>query len=214
VDPMHHMSFDTAEMSLGVEEKYLVIDPATRMVVPQAPMVVEGAAAELGERVSTEVTQFQVEAKTEPCTAVSELYHQLQSMRSVVAAVAHGLGLGVIASGTPVLGDVVRPGSAISGARSSLVTIVVISGSLHPHPRVTNYQGRMPQPRLAERVDSPTSARMKRRKDGCTGKRRRLRNGRGGGGRCDISAYIGTKASFISSKGPDHSVGPLLQGMA
>jgi carboxylate-amine ligase len=109
VGSMHHMSFDTAEMSLGVEEEYLVIDPATRMVVPQASMVVEAAAAELGERVSTEVTQFQVEAKTEPCTAVSELYHQLQSMRSVVAAVAHGLGLGVIASGTPVLGDVVPP---------------------------------------------------------------------------------------------------------
>jgi carboxylate-amine ligase len=96
-------------MSLGVEEEYLVIDPVTRIVVPQAPAVVESAAAELGERVSTEVTRFQLEAKTEPCTAISELYHQLQRMRSVVAAAAHGLGLGVVASGTPVLGAVVPP---------------------------------------------------------------------------------------------------------
>jgi carboxylate-amine ligase len=106
---MRHMSFDAAEKSLGVEEEYLVIDPVTRMVVPQAPAVVEAAAAELDGRVSTEATRFQVEAKTEPCTAVSELYHQLQRMRSVVVAAAHGLGLGVVASGTPVLGDVVPP---------------------------------------------------------------------------------------------------------
>jgi carboxylate-amine ligase len=106
---MRHMSFDAAEKSLGVEEEYLVIDPATRMVVPQASAVVEAAAAELDGRVSTEVTRFQVEAKTEPCSAVGELYHQLQRMRSVVVAAAHGLGLGVVASGTPVLGDVVPP---------------------------------------------------------------------------------------------------------
>ncbi len=101
--------FDAADMSLGVEEEYLVIDPVTRMVVPGATAVVESAFTDLGERVSTEVTQFQVEAKTEPCTAVSDLYCQLRRMRSVVAAAAHGLGLGVVASGTPVLGGVVPP---------------------------------------------------------------------------------------------------------
>ncbi len=108
-DSTRYTFVDAAEMSLGVEEEYLVIDPATRMVVPEAPAVVESASAELGERVSTEVTQFQVEAKTEPCTAVSELYRQLQRMPSVVAAAAHGLGLGVVASGTPVLGEAVPP---------------------------------------------------------------------------------------------------------
>ena len=35
--------FDTAEMSLGVEEEYLIIDPVTRMVVPAAAEVVESA---------------------------------------------------------------------------------------------------------------------------------------------------------------------------
>jgi glutamate---cysteine ligase / carboxylate-amine ligase len=109
VDSTRYMSFDIAELSLGVEEEYLIIDPATRMVVPQASAVVESAASELGERVSTEVTQFQIEAKTEPCTAVSELRHQLQRMRTVVADAAHGLGFGIVASGTPVLGEVVPP---------------------------------------------------------------------------------------------------------
>lgn len=101
--------FGAAGVSLGVEEEYLVIDPVTRMVVPAAAEVVESAGADLGERVSTEVTRFQVEAKTKPCTTLSELYDQLHTMRLALAAAAHRLGLGVVASGTPVLGEVVPP---------------------------------------------------------------------------------------------------------
>ncbi|NUP80955.1 MAG: glutamate--cysteine ligase, partial [Nonomuraea sp.] len=48
---------------MGVEEEYLVVDPVTRAVAPRAAAVVErAAAAGLGERVCTEITQFQVEA--------------------------------------------------------------------------------------------------------------------------------------------------------
>jgi len=58
-------------------------------------------------------------------------------------------------------------------------------------------------------VGSPRSARMRRRKGRCTGERRRLRNGLGGGGRCGISAYIGIRTGLSLLKGPGHSVGPL-----
>lgn len=109
MDLTNYRLFDTAEMSLGVEEEYLVIDPVTRMVVPAAMEVVESAAPDLGERVSTEVTRFQVEAKTAPCTALSALHDQLRTMRLAVVGAARELGLGVVASGTPVLGEVVPP---------------------------------------------------------------------------------------------------------
>ena len=44
-------------------------------------------------------------------------------------------------------------------ARLTLLTgALVISGKLHPHPQVTDYQGRVPQPRLTERAIAHTEA--------------------------------------------------------
>jgi glutamate---cysteine ligase / carboxylate-amine ligase len=94
---------------VGVEEEYLVVDPRTRAVMPCAASVLELATAELGEFAAAEITKFQVEAKTPPCADLSELYEQLRRMRSVVGTAAAKLDLGIIASGTPVLGDAVPP---------------------------------------------------------------------------------------------------------
>jgi carboxylate-amine ligase len=94
---------------MGVEEEYLVVDPETRAVLPCAAPVLELATAELGERAAAEITKFQVEAKTPPCADLCELSEQLRRMRSIMGAAAAKLGLGVVASGTPVLGDAVPP---------------------------------------------------------------------------------------------------------
>jgi carboxylate-amine ligase len=94
---------------MGVEEEYLVVDPATRAVLPCAAEVLEIAAAELGEDAAAEITKFQVEAKTPPCAGLAELQGHLRRMRSLVGAAAARLGLGIVASGTPVLGDAVPP---------------------------------------------------------------------------------------------------------
>ncbi|MFC5827009.1 carboxylate-amine ligase [Nonomuraea insulae] len=101
--------FDPLCPLMGVEEEYLVVDPRTREVTPRAGLVVERAAEELGERVCTEITQFQVEAKTPPCAGPAELERELRHMRAVVSAAAEAVGLAVVASGTPVLGDAVPP---------------------------------------------------------------------------------------------------------
>ncbi|MCF6473758.1 YbdK family carboxylate-amine ligase [Nonomuraea sp. MG754425] len=93
----------------GVEEEYLVVDPRTRQVTPHARRVVERAAGELGDRVCTEITRFQVEAKTPPCAGPDELARELRQMRAAVAAAARAEGLAVVASGTPVLGPAVPP---------------------------------------------------------------------------------------------------------
>ncbi|GAA3795640.1 glutamate--cysteine ligase [Sphaerisporangium flaviroseum] len=109
VDSPHQVPFDAVCPLMGVEEEYLVVDPATRQVAPRAGEVVERAADELGEQVGTEITRFQVETKTTPCAGVSDLEAQLRRMRAVVAAAAAERGLAVIASGTPVLGEAVPP---------------------------------------------------------------------------------------------------------
>ncbi|TYB71398.1 YbdK family carboxylate-amine ligase [Nonomuraea sp. PA05] len=102
-------AFDPVRPLMGVEEEYFVVDPRTREVAPGAGPVVRRAAGELGDLVCTEITQFQVEAKTPPVAGPAELERELRRMRDVVAAAARAEGLAVLASGTPVLGDAVPP---------------------------------------------------------------------------------------------------------
>ncbi|MFB7664348.1 glutamate--cysteine ligase [Kitasatospora sp. NPDC056138] len=93
--------------SVGVEEEYLLVDPGSREVRPCAAAVVKRAAVELGDQVSPELAQFQIEAKTLPCVGLDELHRQLRRMREVVAAAAEAEGVRAIATGSAVLGDAV-----------------------------------------------------------------------------------------------------------
>ncbi|MEU5011054.1 glutamate--cysteine ligase [Streptomyces sp. NPDC021749] len=99
-----------APLTLGVEEEYLLVDPVTREVSPQGQKVVAQASASgLGARVGTELTCYQVEARTEPHTLVRELGEEIRSMRALVADAAERQGLRLVSSGSPVLGPLVPP---------------------------------------------------------------------------------------------------------
>lgn len=91
----------------GVEEEFLVVDPLTRAVVPRAGAVLSRVDDGLAPWVSGEVTELQVETRTEPCATVGELREQLVMARRAVHQAAVAEGLRVMASGTPVLGRVV-----------------------------------------------------------------------------------------------------------
>jgi carboxylate-amine ligase len=93
----------------GVEEEFLVVDPVTREVVPAAAAVVETAGATLGDRICGEITEMQVEARTDPCTTTTDLHAQLTEGRATLAGAAAARRLRVVATGTPVLGQVVPP---------------------------------------------------------------------------------------------------------
>lgn len=103
----------------GVEEEFLVIDPASRDVMPRAEAVVTRARTRLGNRVSGELTHLQVETRTGVCTSVKELVGQLLEARSVVGACAEEEGLRIVATGTPVLAGAVPP-PITEGARQDL----------------------------------------------------------------------------------------------
>ncbi|MFG1702343.1 glutamate--cysteine ligase [Nonomuraea sp. M3C6] len=92
---------------IGIEEEYLVVDPRTRHVAPRAAEVLAAATDVLD--VVQEITRFQVEARTPPSADLSELGSQLRTARKEVAGAARSCGLAVVASGIPVLGDVVSP---------------------------------------------------------------------------------------------------------
>lgn len=93
----------------GVEEEFLLVDPVTRTVAPRAAAVRDRARPALGDRVSGEITKFQLETKTLPCHDAGELLGQLTVARAQLAAAAEAEGLRIIASGTPVLGAAVPP---------------------------------------------------------------------------------------------------------
>jgi len=90
-----------------VEEEFFVVDPATRSVVPRAEAVLERARHTLGGQVSGEITKFQLETRTQPCLEAGQVLGELAGARAELSAAAGAEGLRIIASGTPVLGEVV-----------------------------------------------------------------------------------------------------------
>ncbi|MFC4535388.1 carboxylate-amine ligase [Sphaerisporangium dianthi] len=141
VDAPHPVPFDAICPLMGVEEEYLVVDPETREVSPWGTHIVERAAIAMGDRVCTEITKFQVEAKTAPCAGVAELEGQLRRMRAEVAAAAGAEGLALVASGTPVLGAAVPPpitddpryGVGIANYRALHDEQSICAGHVHVH---------------------------------------------------------------------------------
>lgn len=96
-------------MRVGVEEEYLLVDPVSRQLSTRADKVVTEAAGELGRRVTTELTRYQIEVRTEPHTSLAALGEDVRHARHAVARAAARLGLRIISSGTPVLGQHTPP---------------------------------------------------------------------------------------------------------
>ncbi|WP_228992736.1 glutamate--cysteine ligase [Streptomyces sp. DH8] len=97
----------SAPLSVGVEEEFLLVDPLSRSVRPEGPQVAAAAAGELGHRVDTELTRYQLESRTDPHTQMGELFSELRSVRAGLARSAAERGLRIAASGSPIIGQVV-----------------------------------------------------------------------------------------------------------
>jgi carboxylate-amine ligase len=98
------MSADT----MGVEEEFLLVDPASGATVPIAEKVVPPASAAdlpVGATVQRELRDTQVEAATGVCASAAELRAHLAAGRRAVAAAARDYGVVVVASGSPVRGS-------------------------------------------------------------------------------------------------------------
>lgn len=96
-------------LTVGLEEEYLLIDPVSRKLRPQSEKVVGGAWPELGDRVGTELTRYQVEARTDAHTELPALADQVRAMRTAVARAAERQGIHAVSSGTPVLDEPAPP---------------------------------------------------------------------------------------------------------
>ncbi|WP_333764310.1 carboxylate-amine ligase [Streptomyces sp. IBSBF 2390] len=105
-----------APLTVGIEEEFLLIEPDSRALSPRGPQLAGEAVGELGDRVGTELTRYQVELRTDPHTCLKEADDQIRSTRTAAARAAARLGLRIASTGTPVLGQAV-PVPITPGAR-------------------------------------------------------------------------------------------------
>jgi carboxylate-amine ligase len=108
--------------TMGVEEEFLLIDPASGATVPLAEKVVARASAAdlpVGATVQRELRETQAEVATGICVTAAELRVHLVDGRRAVATAAREHGAVVVASASPVRGS----GGA---ARSSLPRFAAI----------------------------------------------------------------------------------------
>ena len=88
------------EYTLGVEEEYQIIDPVTRQLRPREASVLPDAQAALGERVTTEFHQSQIEIATPVCRTLADVRAQLTASRRAVIEAAARDGDWIAAAGT------------------------------------------------------------------------------------------------------------------
>jgi glutamate---cysteine ligase / carboxylate-amine ligase len=84
-------------LTLGVEEEFVLLDPATGAAVPAGPDLVRMLGGEPG--VQQELMRFQVETATGVCTSLDEAGRELARLRRLAADAAAHLGCRLVASG-------------------------------------------------------------------------------------------------------------------
>jgi len=89
------------ELSIGIEEEYLLIDPQTRsLAARQRAGFMDRCKQRVGERVTYEFLQSQVEIGTGVCETIGEARAELTELRECVAETAAEFDLRFIAAST------------------------------------------------------------------------------------------------------------------
>jgi carboxylate-amine ligase len=98
---------------MGVEEEFLLVDPASRRSVPSATAVLGHTSTEpvvpVGGGLHAELLETQVEAATGVCTDLAGLRSQLWDGRLRLARAAREEGVRLVSSGSPVLAGNPQP---------------------------------------------------------------------------------------------------------
>ena len=90
--------------TIGVEEEYQIVHPATRELRSRAYLILPVAQEALGNHVTPELFQSQIEIGTSICHTVAEVRANIMRLRGEVIAAAAKFGNRIVAAGThPVL---------------------------------------------------------------------------------------------------------------
>ena len=86
--------------TIGVEEEFQIIDPATGELRSHVSQLISQASADIAEQVKPELHQSIVETGTRICDSVSDLRIEMHRTRGELVAAAERAGLQVAAAGT------------------------------------------------------------------------------------------------------------------
>lgn len=86
--------------TIGVEEEYMVIDPASRELRSHEQQIVMEGQKLFNQKVKAEMHQAVVEVGTDICSNVEEAYKDVANLRKSMSAIAGDLGFWLGASGT------------------------------------------------------------------------------------------------------------------
>jgi len=87
--------------TIGIEEEYLVVDRETRDLIHEAPPeMIEQCRERLGDQVTTELMQCQIEVGTVVCGTVQDARADLARLRRTVSAAVREHGFAIIAAST------------------------------------------------------------------------------------------------------------------
>ncbi|MEQ5868643.1 carboxylate-amine ligase [Sagittula sp. NFXS13] len=95
----------TPAFSIGIEEEYLLVDPTTCALVEAPKSLMTALTQDLGDQVSPEFLQCQVEIGTKPCATINDARDDLKRLRSAVLTRAADHGLAPIAASCHPLAD-------------------------------------------------------------------------------------------------------------
>ena len=88
------------QFTVGVEEEYMVLDPATKELKSHQQQIVNEGQKKFKEKIKAEMHQAVVEVGTGICKNVDEAFEEVLALRTHVSEVANGLGFSIGASGT------------------------------------------------------------------------------------------------------------------
>ena len=93
------------KFTIGIEEEYLMVDRDSFALTPAPEALMKTCQAELGEQVSPEFLQCQMEIGTKVCETVAEAREDLCRLRSCIAKHAKDYNLAPIAAGCHPFSD-------------------------------------------------------------------------------------------------------------
>ena len=85
--------------TIGVEEEYQIVHPATRELRSRAQLILPEAQAALGKQVTPELYQSQIEIGTSICHTLAEVRANIVRLRGEVIAAAEKYGNRIVAAG-------------------------------------------------------------------------------------------------------------------
>src|SRR5215467_7185822 len=89
-----------SQFTLGIEEEYMVIDPATRELKSHEQKIVTEGQKVIKDKVKAEMHQAVVEVGSDICQDIDEAFKDVATLRGTISQIAGELGLWVGASGT------------------------------------------------------------------------------------------------------------------